>query len=103
MSCSLWVGSPDGDILSEWNYFAISIVHQDSLMDQSLNVIARLLALVSLSLGQDEVFLKFLQLDHLGLVLSCFFGMLFTLCLLVRDPLVELVDSLRCFRGIGQT
>ena len=96
MSCSLWVGSPDGDILSEWNYFASRIVHQDSLLDQSLNVIARFLALISLSLGQDEVFLKFLNFQLIGLVLSCFFSLLLSLSLLVSDPLVELVDNLHC-------
>ena len=36
-------------------------------------------------------------------IISCFFGMLFTLSLLVSDPLVELVDSLHCFGGVGLT
>ena len=103
MSCSKRVGSPNGDILIEWHHLASSIVHQDALLDQSLNVSARLLALISLSLRQDEVFLKFLQLQHLSLVLSCFFGMLLTLSLLISDPLVELVDSLHCFRTFGLT
>jgi hypothetical protein len=67
-----------------------------ALGHESLDVIARLLALISLSLGQDEVFLKLLQLQHLGLVLSRFFSMLLTLSLLVSDPLVELVDCLHC-------
>ena len=101
MPNSKWVGSPDGDILIEWHNLASTVVHKDALLDQSLNVSARLLALVSLSLGQDEVFLKFLDLQHLGLVLSCFFSMLFALGLLISDALVELVDSLHCFRGIG--
>ena len=99
MSCSLWVGSPDGDILTEWHQLASRVVHQDTRLEQALNFVARLLALVGLSLGQDEVFLKFLELQHLGLVLSCFFGLLLTLSLLLSDPLVELVDSLHCFRG----
>jgi hypothetical protein len=72
-----------------------------ALGHESLDVIARLLALISLSLGQDEVFLKFLQLQHLSLVLSRFFRMLLTLSFLVSDPLVELVDSLHCFRAFG--
>ena len=70
MSCSKRVGSPNGDILIEWHHLASSIVHQDALLDQSLNVSARLLALISLSLRQDEVFLKFLNFQHIGLVLS---------------------------------
>ena len=72
-----------------------------ALGHESLDVIARLLALISLSLGQDEVFLKFLQLQHLGLVLSHFFSMLLTLSLLVSDPLVELVDCLHCLRAFS--
>jgi len=103
MSCSKRVGSPNGDILIEWHHLASSIVHQDALLDQSLNVSARLLALISLSLRQDEVFLKFLNFQHIGLVLSWFFGMLLTLSLLISDPLVELVDSLHCFRTFGLT
>ena len=72
-----------------------------ALGHESLDVIARLLALISLSLGQDEVFLKFLQLQHLSLVLSRFFSMLLTLSLLVSDPLVELVDCLHCLRAFS--
>jgi hypothetical protein len=101
MSCSKRVGSPNGDILIEWHNRASRIVHQVALGYESLDVIARLLALISLSLGQDEVFLKFLQLQHLSLVLSRFFSMLLTLSLLVSDPLVELVDSLHCLRAFG--
>jgi hypothetical protein len=72
-----------------------------ALGHESLDVIARLLALISLSLGQDEVFLKLLQLQHLGLVLSRFFSMLLTLSFLVSDPLVELVDCLHCLRAFS--
>ena len=98
---SLRVGSADGDVLAEWHELAGRVIHEDALLEEALDVVAGLLPLVSLGLGEQEILFELAHLEQLRLLLGHLLSLRLLLLLLLGDEQVELVDLLRGLRGFG--
>ena len=100
---SLRVGSADGDVLAERHHFAGLVDHEDPLLEEALEVVAGLLPLVGLGLGEQKILFELVHLEQLRLLLGHLLSLRLLLLLLLCDEQVELVNGRRGLRSFGVT